>query len=165
MVQIGGVRAPSPVGELGNVEMTQALNIVEPHWQGIGPDMLLTGYLPASGGLEALDAALSGQPSLLGQSAPHQQNGTSPSTSASDLGSRGEARRQSHANVNKVACYTAAKAHHQGIRVCNDALRCGGAAAATMSQRVVLERLTYLVVRSQTAWLIYAGSAVLQSLG
>lgn len=122
MVQIGGVRAPSPVGELGNVEMTQALNIVEPHWQGIGPDMLLTGYLPASGGLEALDAALSGQPSLLGQSAAHQQNGTSPSTSAPDLVSRGEARRQSHANVNKVACHTAAKAHHQGIRVCNDAL-------------------------------------------
>lgn len=162
MVQIGGVRAPSPVGELGNVEMTQALNIVEPHWQGIGPDMLLTGYLPASGGLEALDAALSGQPSLLGQSAAHHQNGTSPSsTSASDLVPRGEARRQSHANVNKVA----AKAHDQGIRVCNDALRCGGAAAATMSQCVVLERLTYLVVRSCTAWLIYAGSAVLQSLG
>ncbi|KAK9807042.1 hypothetical protein WJX72_011769 [[Myrmecia] bisecta] len=56
---IGGVRAPSPVGELGNVEMTQAVNLVDTHWQACGPDMLLTGYLPSSGGLHALEAALS----------------------------------------------------------------------------------------------------------
>ena len=42
-VQIGGVRAPSPVGELGNVEMTQALQLAEAHWQPSGPDMLLSG--------------------------------------------------------------------------------------------------------------------------
>lgn len=42
-VQIGGVRAPSPVGELGNVEMTQALSLAEAAWRAIGPDMLLSG--------------------------------------------------------------------------------------------------------------------------
>eukprot|EP00884_Botryococcus_braunii_P000245 jgi/Botrbrau1/10220/Bobra.0362s0010.1 len=55
---IGGVRAPSPVGELGNVEMTQALDLVDTKWMPSGPDMLLSGYLPASGGLEALEATL-----------------------------------------------------------------------------------------------------------
>ncbi len=58
--QIGGVRAPSPVGDLGNVEMTQALQLLETRWEPVGPDMLLTGYLPASGGLHALHAELIG---------------------------------------------------------------------------------------------------------
>ncbi len=44
-MQIGGVRAPSPVGELGNVEMTQALTLVDTAWRAVGPDMLLTGAL------------------------------------------------------------------------------------------------------------------------
>ena len=93
-MQIGGVRAPSPVGELGNVEMTQALNIVDPQWQGIGRDMLLTGYLPASGGLEALDAALSGEVPLQAQTSAHQLNGNPPSTSAAEPLLRGKARRR-----------------------------------------------------------------------
>ena len=42
-LQIGGVRAPSPVGELGNVEMTQAITLVDSSWQVVGPDVLLTG--------------------------------------------------------------------------------------------------------------------------
>lgn len=45
LVQIGGVRAPSPVGELGNVEMTQATELAETRWECIGRDMLLTGIL------------------------------------------------------------------------------------------------------------------------
>ena len=45
-MQIGGVRAPSPVGDLGNVEMTQALPLAEAAWQPVGPDMLLSGALP-----------------------------------------------------------------------------------------------------------------------
>lgn len=44
-LQIGGVRAPSPVGELGNVEMTQAVSLVDTQWQAVGPDMLLEGVL------------------------------------------------------------------------------------------------------------------------
>ena len=44
-LQIGGVRAPSPVGELGNVEMTQAINLVDSSWQLVGPDVLLTGAI------------------------------------------------------------------------------------------------------------------------
>jgi hypothetical protein len=42
-LQIGGVRAPSPVGELGNVEMTQALPLADAAWRPVGPDMLLSG--------------------------------------------------------------------------------------------------------------------------
>lgn len=103
LVQIGGVRAPSPVGELGNVEMTQSLNIIEPQWQGSGPDMLLTGYLPASGGLEALDAALSGQPPLSSQPAAHQSNGSAqPGLNSNPPLSRVEARRRSSPDTNKV---------------------------------------------------------------
>lgn len=103
-LQIGGVRAPSPVGELGNVEMTQSLNVIEPQWQSVGPDMLLTGYLPASGGLEALDAALSGQPSLSPQSTAHQGNGSSQPGLPSDPPlSRVEARRRTSSDANKVS--------------------------------------------------------------
>lgn len=55
---IGGVRAPSPVGELGNVEMTQATELTETSWECIGKDMLLTGYLPSSYGPAALNSLL-----------------------------------------------------------------------------------------------------------
>ncbi|BDA48102.1 Riboflavin biosynthesis protein RibD at N-terminal half [Coccomyxa sp. Obi] len=75
---IGGVRAPSPVGELGNVEMTQAVSLAETSWQVVGPDMLLTGYLPSSGGLASLEAKLK---------AGAQQLGTLDTGRASGLGS------------------------------------------------------------------------------
>eukprot|EP00252_Welwitschia_mirabilis_P018876 TRINITY_DN4235_c0_g1_i1.p1 TRINITY_DN4235_c0_g1~~TRINITY_DN4235_c0_g1_i1.p1 ORF type:complete len:588 (-),score=105.65 TRINITY_DN4235_c0_g1_i1:216-1979(-) len=42
---IGGVAAPSPVGELGMVEMTQALNLLDVSFKQIGPDMVVSGYL------------------------------------------------------------------------------------------------------------------------
>lgn len=42
---IGGVSAPSPVGDMGMVEMTQALNLADVSFEQIGPDMLITGYL------------------------------------------------------------------------------------------------------------------------
>ena len=42
-MQIGGVRAPSPVGDLGNQEMTQALPLAESSWAASGSDMLLEG--------------------------------------------------------------------------------------------------------------------------
>ncbi|KAI8473699.1 MAG: dihydrofolate reductase-like domain-containing protein [Monoraphidium minutum] len=56
---IGGDRAPCPVGELGFVEMTQAVNLIDTEYLPSGPDLLVTGYLPASGGLLALEQALS----------------------------------------------------------------------------------------------------------
>ncbi len=65
--QIGGPRAPTPVGELGFVEMTQALELTDTQWQQVGPDLLMTGYLPCSGGLSALAdraAAVSKLPGL-----------------------------------------------------------------------------------------------------
>lgn len=42
---IGGKGAPSPVGELGMVEMTQALNLHDVSYEQIGPDMLVSGFL------------------------------------------------------------------------------------------------------------------------
>lgn len=42
---IGGKNAPSPVGELGMVEMTQALELIDVQYEQIGPDMLVSGFL------------------------------------------------------------------------------------------------------------------------
>ncbi|KAI9083908.1 hypothetical protein K1719_034166 [Acacia pycnantha] len=42
---IGGKGAPSPVGELGMVEMSQALDLIDVCYNQIGPDMLISGFL------------------------------------------------------------------------------------------------------------------------
>ncbi|KAL8159201.1 hypothetical protein V2J09_000738 [Rumex salicifolius] len=42
---IGGKHAPTPVGELGMVEMTQALDLIDVSYEQIGPDMLISGFL------------------------------------------------------------------------------------------------------------------------
>lgn len=55
---IGGARAPTPVGDMGFVEMTQAIQLEGTRWEASGPDLLLTGYLPLSGGPAALAASL-----------------------------------------------------------------------------------------------------------
>lgn len=45
---IGGSQAPSPVGDLGFTQMTQALPIDRLQFQTIGPDLLIEGYLHAA---------------------------------------------------------------------------------------------------------------------
>ena len=42
---VGGLQAPTPVGELGMVQMTQALKLSDVSFEQSGPDMLVTGYL------------------------------------------------------------------------------------------------------------------------
>ncbi|TKY65346.1 Riboflavin biosynthesis protein PYRR [Spatholobus suberectus] len=42
---IGGKNAPSPVGDLGMVEMSQALNLIDVCYEQVGPDMLVSGFL------------------------------------------------------------------------------------------------------------------------
>ncbi|XP_028790230.1 riboflavin biosynthesis protein PYRR, chloroplastic isoform X2 [Neltuma alba] len=42
---IGGKSAPSPVGELGMVEMSQAIDLIDVCYDQIGPDMLISGLL------------------------------------------------------------------------------------------------------------------------
>ncbi|WAL60209.1 bifunctional diaminohydroxyphosphoribosylaminopyrimidine deaminase/5-amino-6-(5-phosphoribosylamino)uracil reductase RibD [Thermocoleostomius sinensis] len=42
---IGGVTAPSPIGDLGLTEMTNALTLDRVTWQSIGMDLLIEGYL------------------------------------------------------------------------------------------------------------------------
>jgi len=44
---IGGSNAPSPVGDLGLVEMTQALTLERVKWSAIDTDLLIEGYLAA----------------------------------------------------------------------------------------------------------------------
>jgi diaminohydroxyphosphoribosylaminopyrimidine deaminase / 5-amino-6-(5-phosphoribosylamino)uracil reductase len=41
---IGGANAPSPVGELGLANMTEALHLTQVRWQAIGNDCLVEGY-------------------------------------------------------------------------------------------------------------------------
>ncbi|XP_010268305.1 PREDICTED: riboflavin biosynthesis protein PYRR, chloroplastic isoform X3 [Nelumbo nucifera] len=42
---IGGEGAPSPVGELGMVEMSQALKLIDVSYEKVGPDILISGFL------------------------------------------------------------------------------------------------------------------------
>lgn len=66
---IGGENAPSPVGELGNVEMTQAIDLIDVSYEQIGPDILVSGYIkpipdlspviPSVDETSALDPAIS----------------------------------------------------------------------------------------------------------
>lgn len=42
---IGGRNAPTPVGELGMVEMSQAMTLIDVCYEQIGPDMLISGFL------------------------------------------------------------------------------------------------------------------------
>ncbi|KAL5573960.1 hypothetical protein UlMin_023557 [Ulmus minor] len=42
---IGGKNAPSPVSELGKVEMSQALDLIDVCYEQVGPDMLISGFL------------------------------------------------------------------------------------------------------------------------
>ncbi|KAI4381141.1 hypothetical protein MLD38_007249 [Melastoma candidum] len=42
---IGGRNAPTPVGELGMVEMSQALDLIDVSYEQVGPDILVSGFL------------------------------------------------------------------------------------------------------------------------
>jgi diaminohydroxyphosphoribosylaminopyrimidine deaminase/5-amino-6-(5-phosphoribosylamino)uracil reductase len=43
---IGGKGAPSPVGDLGKLLMSQAITLTATELQQIGEDWLISGYLP-----------------------------------------------------------------------------------------------------------------------
>ncbi len=75
---IGGTKAPTPVGDLGFVEMTQALPLQEVQWSITGQDLMLSGYLPVSGGSKALAASLGLRKSVENDS----NNGVTTSTAA-----------------------------------------------------------------------------------
>ncbi|KAK9837095.1 hypothetical protein WJX81_002479 [Elliptochloris bilobata] len=131
---IGGVRAPSPVGELGNVEMTQALSLADAVWQPVGPDMLLSGYLPASGGLAAVEAALA-----VGALA----RGTLDTAHASSSGAR--------SNTVVAAPAATAGAAPAPLRGCNGAAAAGPVAAGVQSRRP-WRRRSGEVVEFYKAW-------------
>ncbi len=45
---IGGSNAPTPVGDLGLTNMTEALSLERVSWRTVGADCLIEGYLPSS---------------------------------------------------------------------------------------------------------------------
>jgi diaminohydroxyphosphoribosylaminopyrimidine deaminase/5-amino-6-(5-phosphoribosylamino)uracil reductase len=45
---IGGSAAPTPVGDLGFTQMTQAITLERVQWRTVGSDCLMEGYLPGS---------------------------------------------------------------------------------------------------------------------
>lgn len=51
---IGGENAQTPLNDMGFTKMTQALDLSEVKFQQVEGDMLVTGYLPVSGGLAHL---------------------------------------------------------------------------------------------------------------
>jgi hypothetical protein len=59
---IGGHDAPTPLGDLGLLEMTQAVQLADTTFELVGPDLLVSGYLPASGGLDAVAVAVAATP-------------------------------------------------------------------------------------------------------
>ncbi|EFJ23954.1 hypothetical protein SELMODRAFT_102410 [Selaginella moellendorffii] len=61
---IGGVTAPTPVGELGMVEMTQALNLLDVTFEQVGPDMLVSGYLKPIPRMKSPASAYADDPSI-----------------------------------------------------------------------------------------------------
>ncbi len=81
---IGGTRAPTPVGELGFVEMTQAVDVVGMEWRQVGPDLVTFGYLPNSGGPENLHALLCGSRSNSGGADPVEEAKTASTSSRSE---------------------------------------------------------------------------------
>lgn len=46
---VGGVTAPTPIGDLGLTVMSEALTLERVRWQTIGRDCLMEGYLPVRG--------------------------------------------------------------------------------------------------------------------
>eukprot|EP00210_Caulerpa_lentillifera_P001313 g1263.t1 len=68
---IGGDNSPTPCGDLGFVEMTQAVKISDLTLQQIGPDVMLTGYCPSSGGLMSLTESLMELPETRGGMIKH----------------------------------------------------------------------------------------------
>lgn len=55
---IGG-GGPTPLAELGFEKMTEALPVSDVSYDTYGPDLSVTGYLPVSGGLEAVSQSSS----------------------------------------------------------------------------------------------------------
>ncbi|KAL6756403.1 hypothetical protein V8C86DRAFT_79851 [Haematococcus lacustris] len=93
---IGGAQAPTPVGDLGFVEMTQAVELVGVRWGQVGPDLMLTGYLPASGGPGQLAAELeaaAGEPGTRGLAAVAALGAAGPCLTSSPGTSRAAAGR------------------------------------------------------------------------
>ena len=54
---VGGADAPTPLGDLGILKMTQAIQLLDSSFELVGPDLLVTAYTPSSGGLSAVAAA------------------------------------------------------------------------------------------------------------
>ncbi|GJM85008.1 hypothetical protein PR202_ga00735 [Eleusine coracana subsp. coracana] len=71
---IGGVNAPTPVGELGMSQMTQAIDLIDVSYEQIGRDMLMSGYIQPIPDLSPVIPSVDEIPSVDPDVSPYETN-------------------------------------------------------------------------------------------
>ncbi|KAG2650893.1 hypothetical protein PVAP13_1NG239300 [Panicum virgatum] len=71
---IGGLNAPTPVGELGMSQMTQAINLIDHSYEQIDRDMLLSGYIQPIPDLSPVIPSMDEIPSVDPEISPYETN-------------------------------------------------------------------------------------------
>ncbi|KAG2658410.1 hypothetical protein PVAP13_1KG223300 [Panicum virgatum] len=71
---IGGLNAPTPVGELGMSQMTQAINLIDHSYEQIDRDMLMSGYIQPIPDLSPVIPSMDEIPSVDPEISPYETN-------------------------------------------------------------------------------------------
>ncbi|RLM78984.1 riboflavin biosynthesis protein PYRR, chloroplastic [Panicum miliaceum] len=71
---IGGLNAPTPVGELGMSQMTQAIDLIDHSYEKIDRDMLLSGYIQPIPDLSPVIPSMDEIPSVDPEVSPYETN-------------------------------------------------------------------------------------------
>ncbi|TVU30101.1 hypothetical protein EJB05_21708, partial [Eragrostis curvula] len=71
---IGGINAPTPVGELGMSQMTQAIDLIDVSYEQIGRDMLMSGYIQPIPDLSPVIPSIDEIPSVDPDVSPYETN-------------------------------------------------------------------------------------------
>ncbi|KAL6841985.1 hypothetical protein ACP4OV_028185 [Aristida adscensionis] len=71
---IGGVNAPTPVGELGMCQMTQAIDFIDVDYEQIGRDMLMSGFIQPIPDLSPVIPSVDEMPYVDPEVSPYETN-------------------------------------------------------------------------------------------
>uniref|UniRef100_A0A0E0G6I2 Riboflavin biosynthesis protein PYRR, chloroplastic n=2 Tax=Oryza TaxID=4527 RepID=A0A0E0G6I2_ORYNI len=71
---IGGVNAPTPVGELGMNQMTQAIDLIDVSYEQIDRDMLMSGFIQPIPDLSPVIPSVDEMPSVDPEVSPYETN-------------------------------------------------------------------------------------------
>ncbi|XP_006648632.1 riboflavin biosynthesis protein PYRR, chloroplastic [Oryza brachyantha] len=71
---IGGVNAPTPVGELGMNQMTQAIDLIDVSYEQIDRDMLMSGFIQPIPDLSPVIPSVDEMPSIDPEVSPYETN-------------------------------------------------------------------------------------------